>query len=618
MGRGFGIIWGLLLVFMLSLAVSAGSQPFSAEVRLAQAEVFVGEPVTMQIIVSGSESPDQPDLSQMDGFSVSFQGGSQNSSRSISIINGRMTQDVRQGYVFSYQIIPLREGRIEIPPISVSADGQTASTRPVSILAQKPTETDEFKLRMRVSKNSCYVGEPVTLTVTWYLAGDVDTASFSIPFLENKDRFFVADPPVDTRSGKQYYRIPANSGEIIVEKGQGELNGRVYSTLSFQKVLIPGRSGTLSIDPVTVTYKTLTGYRNQRRPFGDEFFSNFFNQNMRQGVYRQGIAPSNRLDLEVKELPMAGRPEDFSGLVGDYSIAAEATPTTVNVGDPVTLTVAVSGPEFLEPVELPPLQKQPDLIRDFKVPSERAAGEISGDRKIFTHTIRPLRADVSAVPPLLLSYFDTRTETYQTARTAPIPLTVSPTRMVTAKDAEGLLSNDPAGSQIETWAAGIAHNYEDDSVLNRQTHDPALWLSSPAGLAVLMLPPVFYFLLFAGTWVYRKKKTDPGLSLAKKAGIRLAREISAAQAIGTPEMAAAILEAFKTYLRAKLRLQPGVLTFQDVAGPLRLKKIDPEALAELESLFADGEAARYGNARAGGESAVEMARNLQKKLDRLL
>jgi len=580
----------------------------------------VGEPVTMQIVVSGSESPSQPNLSHVDGLSVSFQGGSQNSSRSISIINGRMTQDVREGYVFSYQITPLRAGNITIPPIQVVSGSETVVTRPVSLRASKPEETDDFKIRMNLSQNTCYVGEPVTLTVTWYLSGDVETANFAIPFLENKDRFFVADPKIDTHSGRQYYKIPANDGEIIVEKGQGELDGRVYSTLWFQKILIPKNSGSVTLDPITVSFKALTGYRNRSRSMNDDFFSNFFNQNMRQGVYRQGVAPSNSLALEVKDLPLEGRPGDFSGLVGDYEIAAQASPVTVNVGDPITLTVWVSGPEFLDPVQLPPLQNQPDLVRDFKVPSEMAVGEISGNRKIFTQTIRPLRADVTEVPPLSLSYFDTRAGTYQTARTAPIPLTVSPTRMLTAKDAEGMASAGPSGSQVKTRAAGIAHNYEDEGVLKRQIHDPAVWVRSPAGIATLVLPPGLYLMLFAGTWVVRKKKADPAAGFARKAGVRLRREIDQIQrSVPSSQAMAEILEAFKTYLRDKFRLAPGVLTFQDVAAFLGRKGMDTDALAELKTLFADGEAARFGAAGACGpvDAMAERARLLVKKIENL-
>ena len=65
--------------------------------------VFVREPFIFQIQVSGTEKPEKPDMSSIKGASVQFRGGQQNSSSSVSIINGRMTKNVKKGYVFSYQ-----------------------------------------------------------------------------------------------------------------------------------------------------------------------------------------------------------------------------------------------------------------------------------------------------------------------------------------------------------------------------------------------------------------------------------------------------------------------------------------------------------------------------------
>ncbi|NIP98723.1 MAG: protein BatD, partial [Akkermansiaceae bacterium] len=72
----------------------------------------------------------------------------------------------------------------------------------------------------------------------------------------------------------------------------------------------------------------------------------------------------------------------------------------VNVGDPITLNIALSGPAFLEPVDLPPLDRQESLTRDFKVPTEIEEGSVDGNFKVFTQTVRALRDDVKAVPPI--------------------------------------------------------------------------------------------------------------------------------------------------------------------------------------------------------------------------
>jgi len=122
---------------------------------------------------------------------VEYLGGQQNSSRSVTIVNGRMIQDVKKGYFFSYQLTPQRVGTLTIPSIPVTAEGNTVRTKPVTITVRKPMETDDFKLRLQLSRQHCYVGEQVTLTFTWCLGKDVRGFNFSLPLLENEDFHFI-------------------------------------------------------------------------------------------------------------------------------------------------------------------------------------------------------------------------------------------------------------------------------------------------------------------------------------------------------------------------------------------------------------------------------------------
>ena len=63
------------------------------------------------------------------------------------------------------------------------------------------------------------------------------------------------------------------------------------------------------------------------------------------------MVSSQPLKLTVLPLPEEGKPSGFYGLVGQYTISASATPTKVNVGDPITLTVKVGGGKYLKPVQ---------------------------------------------------------------------------------------------------------------------------------------------------------------------------------------------------------------------------------------------------------------------------
>jgi hypothetical protein len=599
--------------------------PVSAEATVDKTDVFVGEPFTLQIQVMGSESPDQPKLPAMGGFNVAFVGGTQNSSTSIQIVNGRMSKDIRKGYIFSYRLTPLRKGKLLIPAITVMANGNSAVTRPIPITAREPEEIDDFKLRIHLSKTRIYVGEPVILGVTWYLGSDVRNAAISFPWLQNDNGVYIFDQKVNISAQKAYYRVPLNDGEVIGEKGKEILNGNTYGTLRFEKVLIFEKPGDVAIDPATVSFQALVGYRKRNDPFDDDFFSNFFNDRFsalqREGVYQQFVIPSNAISLTVMDLPAKGRPADFSGLVGNYHLTASAKPVSVNVGDPITLTLELSGSPYLQPVKLPQLSQQPALVRDFKIPAEQADGEVTEGKKIFTQTLRPLRADVKEIPPVTLSYFDTQDGIYKTARTEAIPLEVSPTRIVTARDAEGFSRPVAVGSEVETFSGGIAHNYEDSGVLSNQIHNPVAWVMSVRGAATLVVPPILYLLFLGGSFFYQMKTADPAGARAKHAFTRLQKKMKQAkQGKNSQQMTMDLLDAVKNYLGDKLRIPAGALTFMDVRDPLIGRGADLQTLEGLKMFFAECEAARYGGAPENSETVnlYDRVQDLVKTLEKIL
>jgi hypothetical protein len=602
------------------LCAPAWAASFGAKAVAEQTDPFVGEPFVFQIQVSGSEHPEQPDLSHVKDFSVAFRGGQQNSRRSVTIINGRVTEDVQEGYFFSYELTPKREGRLVIPSINVISNGSSTQTNPVVIHAHKPVETEDFKLRMSLSKDHCYVGEPVILTVTWFIGKDVRDYRFTLPLL-NDDTFHFADPEMDMQSGNKVYRIPLGDGEAIGVQGRGMEGGKQYATITFQKVLIPVSSGNVNIEPATVACSALTGYERQRSLFDDDFFGSDFFGTGRRGIYKTVVVPSNALDLRISDLPLEGRPANFAGQVGEYKIETRATPTEVNVGDPITLTLSMSGPDFLDYVELPPLNEQLRLVRDFKVPKERATAEILGKSKVFTQTIRALRPDVKEVPSIEFPYFDTVTRTYRVARSEPIPLTVNKTKIITALDAEGVNPVESPGSEIETWTKGIAFNYEDMGVLVNQRSTPLSWFRSPLWISLFAGPPLCYVLLLSGIALVRKRNADPMKARARKAFGRLERSLKQAKDSSTSAPACDMVQdAFRHYLGDKLRMAKGALTFNDVKEALKAKGLDQGTLDRLKALFEKCEAGRYagitGNSEASSiaEQGILLAKDLEKKL----
>jgi len=584
----------VLTVFLTVAAIGLSgtdglSDQFNAEVNaVAVAErssVFIREPFLFQIQISGTENPENPDMTIIDGASVIFRGGQQNSSSSVSIVNGKMTRTVRKGYVFSYQITPQKTGRLTIPPMEISADSQTVLTNPVVINVKKPEKTNDFKLRLSISKKDCYVGEPVILTVTWYLAKDVRNFDFSLPFLEN-DEFYLADPEAGT--GKTYIKIPLKSGEAQAKRGRGSLDGEPYTTISFKKILVPKHDGNTKIGPAIVVCEALEGYRKRKSPFGnqfgDDFFSDFFNRH-----------------------------------IGKYRIYAQASPTKVNIGDPITLKVALSGPVYLDYVKLPPLREQKALSRDFKIPDERAAGEMVGEtKKVFTQTIRALRQGVSKIPAIEMPYFDTETGQYDIAKTEPIPIIVRATKIVTALDAEGNEAPVFSGSELKTWESGIRYNYESPDIIEHQYYGPFSELKHPMWLVMTACPPVIYIALFLFITIRKHRSMNQDVVKAGKAYGKLKKKLKNA-GNSKDDVHDIVLYGLKSYLENRLKMAHKVHTFDDVDEHLATAGVGKDTLNSLKKLFTKCEQGRY--AGKGAENSKDLsseALNLVQLIEKML
>jgi hypothetical protein len=130
--------------------------------------------------------------------------------------------------------------------------------------------------------------------------------------------------------------------------------------------------------------------------------------------------------------PARGRPPQYSGAVGRYSLQATAAPTTLHVEEPTTLRVTISaeGPQPTPP-QRPALRLFPaEWDKDFyveEVPGEDRSNPRKGSWE-FVYRLRPKHEQVQAIAGLKLVYYNPARAKYETAYQEPdhIPLTVRP------------------------------------------------------------------------------------------------------------------------------------------------------------------------------------------------
>jgi hypothetical protein len=150
---------------------------------------------------------------------------------------------------------------------------------------------------------------------------------------------------------------------------------------------------------------------------------------------RQIYAIAEAKTVQVKAVP-SPRPATFCGGIGSYAVSAQATPTTLRVGDPLALTLTFTRSAdagSLEMLSAPNLRSIEALAAGFDIADETPTGEAKGEAKKFVYTLRPKKTGVN-IPALPVTVFDPATERFNDVTTAPIPLKVSEASQLKAGD----------------------------------------------------------------------------------------------------------------------------------------------------------------------------------------
>ena len=451
---------------------------FSAQASMK--EMGKSEYVEVQFIIENAkqiqslEPPDFPD------FTV-VQGPSQ--STGMSIINGAMSE--YRGISFVLQ--PKKTGTLTIKAATASIDGQIMHTTPLQIkvsdqpvqgngsppafnplpdpswpTAQPPVDMDElvkpgenladkikknFFIKVDVSKTDCYLGEPIVATYKLYSRLRSESRVTRHPSLNGFSVYDMIDPADDRVSTER-------------------INGKDYAVHIIRKTqLIPLQAGDVVLDPVELdnniyfikAEKNVTKTQDQGmsglldRLFEPEANGTPFTQHV--------VLESKPLTIHVRPLPEAGKPADFNGAVGKYTIQASLSTHKVDTGDAAILTVVVKGKGNL-PVINAPAVNWPSGMESYDVSSkeniDKATAPLAG-LKTFTYNFLCNKTGQFQLPPVKMSYFDPASQNYKTIESDPLQITASPSIKKKPVPAADLVTSPAPNNQMSyVWAVGAA------------------------------------------------------------------------------------------------------------------------------------------------------------------
>ncbi|MDE6769397.1 MAG: BatD family protein, partial [Muribaculaceae bacterium] len=148
-----------------------------------------------------------------------------------------------------------------------------------------------------------------------------------------------------------------------------------------------------------------------------EYYDPFWGRSIGNVVDAVGLS-APEVSVRVLALPERGRPDDFSGAVGDFEIAAEFPDGEIKNGEDTLLTVTISGVGSLEGVLLPNIPAMLPEGLQFKSMTDNVShyikdGELGSEVEIEC-IVMPKREGKFVIDSLRFSFYNSFTGKYDT------------------------------------------------------------------------------------------------------------------------------------------------------------------------------------------------------------
>ncbi|MCX5666284.1 MAG: BatD family protein [Candidatus Omnitrophica bacterium] len=589
----------VLILLILSLMI-LGAEVFADDIKFEAAvdkkTVAIGESAQLGLTFYGTQNVPAPDIGNIDGCEVRYLGPS----TMMTVINGTVSNSITH----MYKVQPLRLGKFQLGPFTFKYEGNTYTSSIAFLTAteektrQEPAKKedeeniidsldikDRLFLTLKIDRTTAYVNEIVPITIKVYV-----------------NRMNVSDIQLPTFNQEGFSKAQFEDPKQYRER----MGGLLYDVLEFRTTIFGSRAGDYKLGPATLKCNLAVKKRVRNmsaldddflndRGVRDPYFEDFFTRYERYPVELK----SDEANLVLLALPQEGRPEDFSGAVGDYQFIYSAGPKKVKVGDPVTLKMEINGTGNFNTVIIPKLEN----TEGFRVYESQIKTEAG--RKTFRQVLIPESDKVYQTPKAIFTYFDPEKKMYKTITQEPAPLQVekileSPAQVI------GQAPGSPSTTPL---------NFERPPEEKREDSQPQgdiLYIKESMGrvqkrgsevyknifFLVIFLAP--FLILIVVYLIYAKQdrlrrdtkyahRTEAFKSMHKEF-FELKRRLKSNDSKGFYET---LFKAIQDYLGGRLYIPVAGLTFDTVEPVLRSKGVGPETLNKIKNIFSVCDRAKF-------------------------
>ncbi len=525
--------------------------------------------------------------------------GGPNQSISNSWINGKRSFSK----TYSYFLAPQKTGKIVIGQATIDVKGETYKTSPVEVVVTAAVEvpkdgnnaeylaSENVHLVAEISKTDPYLNEAITVTYKLYVSHDVSITSQWREIDTPKYADFWSQN-IDNRNNYKVY--------------DGKFNGEDYRYVILRTtVLYPQKTGELEIEPLTLDIP-IDVQGNRRDIFGRRVMERV----------NKTISAGKRT-INVKPLPLAGKPDGFNGAVGDFQFDVTTNKTKLNANESLEMEVKVSGKGNLKLFTAPSV-KLPSSLEVYEPEhSENVTTNINGMQGFISdsYTIVPQFKGNYPIQPLTFSFFDPKTEKYRT---------------ITSKEFTIEVENGPL------TASGNQNNQNTHKQQVVLSQDNFKYIKLDANLKPIGQEPFFQSALFwsllGGPFLLiplfivagrkRKERRDDVEGNKLRRANKLAKKYlsEAKKNISNPVAFYESLElALHNYLKAKLNIETSEMEKGLISQMLIERKVESETVANFIGLLKSCEFARYASSSPTSveqdySKSVEVISNIDKQI----
>ena len=574
------------LIIILIALIAYSTQAFADKVSFtasAPDAVVVGDQFRLSYTVTTQKVKDfrAPSIK---GFDV-LMGPSRSQQSSTQIVNGNVTST--SSITFTYILMANTAGEYTIGGASIVADGNqmVSNSVKIKVLPQDQNSNGgQGGSSAHSSSGTSVSDQDLFITATASKTNVFEQEAFVLTY-----KIYTRESNLQLNNAKLPDFKGFHSQEIEMTTNARwtpeHYRGRnYYTTVYRQFVLFPQQSGKLYIDPAQ--FQMTIGKPVQ----SDDPFDAFFNGGSNVIEIKKSIA-TPKIAINVSPLP-AGKPADFSGGVGEFTVSSSINSKELKTNDAITIKLVISGTGNLKLISNPEIKFPEDFeVYDPKVDNQvRLTREGLTGNRVIEYLAIPRHAGTYKIPGVSFSYFDIRSKSYKTLKTEEYVVNIEKG----AGNADQVIANFTNKEDLKVLGEDIRYIKQ-----NEVTFQPkgSFFYGSMSYWLFYIIPALAFIIFFI---IYRKQAAEN----ANVAKVRTKK----ANKVATQRMKLAgkllsenkkdafydeVLKALWGYISDKLNIPVSRLSKDNIEEKLRNHGVSEELIKDFLNALNDCEFARF-------------------------